>query len=66
LENGAKILEAVLDRGHEEHRAMLRWACGHFYSEWFDLDLIDKDVGRALHANFKRRARQPKPATARR
>lgn len=54
------FLEAVLDSTHEEHRAMLRWAGGHFGPEWFDLELINKDVARALHANLKRRARQPR------
>jgi hypothetical protein len=55
-----EFLEAVLDPSHEEHRAMLRWAGGHFDPEWFDLELTNKDVERALHANLKRRARQPK------
>jgi hypothetical protein len=55
-----EFLEAVLDRSHEEHRAMLRWAGGHFDPEWFDLELTNKDVERALHANLKRRARQPR------
>jgi len=60
-----EFLEAVLDPTHEEHRAMVRWAGGHFDPEWFDLELINKDVERALHANLKRRVRQPKPRTAR-
>jgi hypothetical protein len=55
-----EFLEAVLDRSHEEHRAMLRWAGGHFDPEWFDLELTNKDVERALRANLKRRARQPR------
>ena len=53
------FLEAVLDPTQEEHRAMLRWAGGHFDPEWFDLDSTNKDVERALHANLKRRAHQP-------
>jgi pRiA4b ORF-3-like protein len=55
-----EFLEAVLDRSHEEHRAMLRWAGGRFDPEWFDLALTNKDVERALHADLKRRSRQPK------
>ncbi len=57
-----EFLEAVLDRTHEEHRAMLRWAGGHFDPEWFDLELVNKDVARALHANLKRRVHQPRPS----
>jgi hypothetical protein len=60
-----EFLEAVLDRSHEEHRAMLRWAGGHFDPEWFDLELINKDVARALHANLKRRTHQPKQSAKR-
>ena len=37
-----EFLEAVLDRSHEEHRAMKRWAGGHFDPEWFDLELITR------------------------
>lgn len=54
------FLEAVLDPTHEEHKHMKRWAGGHFDSEWFDLELINKDVARALGANLKRRVQQPK------
>jgi hypothetical protein len=57
------FLEALLNQAHEEHRAMKRWAGGHFDPEWFDLELTNKDVARALHTNLKRRARQPKKAT---
>ena len=59
------FLEAALDPSHEEHRAMLRWAGGHFDPEWFELELTNKDVERALHANLKRWARQPKRSTVR-
>jgi hypothetical protein len=55
-----EFLEAVFDRSHEEHRAMLRWAGGHFGPQWFDLESTNKDVDRALHANLKRRAKQPR------
>jgi hypothetical protein len=58
-----EFLEAVLDRTHEEHRGMLRWAGGHFDPEWFDLELINKDLARALQAKMKRRAHQPRPMT---
>jgi hypothetical protein len=56
-----EFLEAVLNRTNEEHRAMLRWAGGHFDPVLFDLELANKDVARALHANLKRREHQPKP-----
>jgi hypothetical protein len=56
-----EFLEAVLDPAHEEHRSMLRWAGGHFDPEWFELELTNKDVERALHANLKRRPKQHKP-----
>lgn len=55
------FLEALLDPTHEEHRHMKRWAGGHFDPEWFDLELINRDVARALNANLKRRVHQPKP-----
>ena len=42
---------------------MLRWAGGHFDPEWFDLELINKDLARALQAKMKRRAHQPRPMT---
>jgi hypothetical protein len=56
-----EFLEALLDPSHEDHKQMKRWAGGHFDPEWFDLELINKDVARALHANLKRRVHQPKP-----
>jgi hypothetical protein len=56
-----EFLEAVLNPSHDEHRRMKRGAGGHFDPEWFDLELVNKDVARALHANLKRRAHQPKP-----
>jgi hypothetical protein len=56
-----EFLEAVLHPSHEDHKQMKRWAGGHFDPEWFDLELINKDVARALHANLKRRVHQPKP-----
>jgi hypothetical protein len=56
------FLEALLNAAHEEHRAMKRWAGGHFDPEWFDLELINKDLVRALHVNLKRRVHQPRPA----
>jgi hypothetical protein len=56
-----EFLEAILDRTHEEHRQMSRWAGGHFDPEWFDLELINGDLSRAHRANLKRRLHQPKP-----
>jgi hypothetical protein len=55
------FLEALLDRHHEEHAQMTRWCGGHFDPAWFDLELINKDVVRALKPNVKRRLHQPKP-----
>jgi hypothetical protein len=56
-----EFLEALLDRNHEEHARMARWCGGHFDPEWFDLELINKDVERALKPNAKRRLHQPRP-----
>jgi hypothetical protein len=56
-----EFLEALLDSKHEEHAHMTRWCGGHFDPEWFDLELINKDVARALEPNFKRRLHQPRP-----
>jgi len=55
------FLEAILDRHHEEHVHMTRWCGGHFDPEWFHLELIDKDLARAVKPNVKRRLHQPKP-----
>ena len=40
---------------------MTRWCGGHFDPEWFDLEVIKKDLARALKPNVKRRLHQPKP-----
>jgi len=55
------FLDIIRDPAHEEHRSTLRWAGGHFHLEWFDLDLINKDLRNALRANPRRRLHQPKP-----
>jgi len=55
------FLETIRDPDHDEHKANLRWAGGHFDPEWFDLDLINKDLRNALRANIRRRLHQPKP-----
>jgi hypothetical protein len=55
------FLEALLNPAHEEHRAIRRWAGGHFDPEWFDFELINDDVSRALRPAVKRRPHQPKP-----
>jgi len=60
-----EFLEALLDPTHEDHRHMKRWSGGHFDPEWFDLELVNKDVARALHVNLKRRVHQPRPRMAR-
>jgi hypothetical protein len=56
-----EFLEALHDRHHEEHEHMTRWCGGHFDPEWFDLELVNKDLARALKPNAKRRLHQPKP-----
>ena len=55
------FLEALLDRHHEEHAHMKGWCGGHFDPEWFELELINKELGRALKSSVKRRLYQPKP-----
>jgi len=55
------FLETIRDPEHDDHKANLRWAGGHFNPEWFDLDLINKDLRNALRANIRRRLHQPKP-----
>jgi hypothetical protein len=55
-----EFLEALLDSKHEEHAHMTRWCGGHFDPEWFDLELINTDVARALKPNVKRRLHQPR------
>ncbi|ABL71238.1 MULTISPECIES: plasmid pRiA4b ORF-3 family protein [Paracoccus] len=55
------FLGIIRDPTHEEHRSTLRWAGGRFDPEWFDLDLINKDLRNALRANVRRRLHQPRP-----
>ncbi|HSL38328.1 MAG TPA: plasmid pRiA4b ORF-3 family protein [Arthrobacter sp.] len=55
------FLEVMADRRHPEHVETRRWCGGHFDPEWFDLDLVGKDVRRALKPNVRRRLHQPRP-----
>lgn len=55
------FLEAVGDPEHDDHKANLCWAGGHFDPEWFDLELVTKDLRNTLRANATRRLHQPKP-----
>ncbi|REG31615.1 pRiA4b ORF-3-like protein [Paracoccus versutus] len=57
----ADFLGIIRDPAHEDHRSTLRWAGGHFDPEWFDLDLINKDLRNAQRANARRRRHPPRP-----
>lgn len=46
----ADFLEAWLDSGHEEHKAMRRWAGTKFDPERFDLDKTNKAITKAMRA----------------
>ena len=61
----ADFLGIIRDPAHEDHRSTLRWAGGHFDPEWFDLDLINKDLRNALRVNAWRRLYQPRPKAQR-
>ena len=54
------FLEIIRDPEHEEHQDMTVWAGGHFDPEWFDLELCDRDVRRALRADRPLRWAQPR------
>jgi hypothetical protein len=53
------FLEIMADPNNHNYRAMKRWCGGHFDPHWFDLQLINKDVQKALTG--KRRARRHQP-----
>src|SRR6185437_13802339 len=55
------FLEVIGDIEDPEHADIKRWCGGHFDPEWFDLDIVSKDVGNALKPNARRRLHQPKP-----
>lgn len=55
------FLETIRNPEHEDHKAHLRWAGGHFDPEWFDLVLINKDLRNTFRTNVSRRLHQPKP-----
>jgi hypothetical protein len=52
------FLEAVLDRSHEEHQAMLTWVGGQFDPEAFDLAAANEAVGRAVRSARSSKRRQ--------
>lgn len=54
------FLESILDPEHGDRKAHLRWAGGHFDPEWFDLDVINKDLRNTFCTNVSRRLHQPK------
>ncbi|WP_105435711.1 plasmid pRiA4b ORF-3 family protein [Neorhizobium tomejilense] len=56
-----RFLEIIADQSDPEHAETLRWCGGHFDPEWFDLEVVNKDLRTALRANVKRRLHQPKP-----
>ncbi len=56
-----RFLEIMRDPDDPEHGETKQWCGGHFDPDWFDLAIIDKDVGNALKPNVKRRLHQPKP-----
>jgi hypothetical protein len=55
-----RFLEVLADPSDPDHADLKRWCGGHFDPEWFDLDLVDKNVRSALRANVRRRLHQPK------
>lgn len=54
------FVETIRNPEHEDHQAHLRWAGGNFDPEWFNLDLINKDLRNTFRANVSRRLHQPK------
>ncbi|OWU68040.1 plasmid pRiA4b ORF-3 family protein [Marinibacterium profundimaris] len=56
-----EFLDTLADPEHEEHEHNLRWAGGYFDPEWFDLELINKDLRNTFRTNARRRLHQPKP-----
>lgn len=57
----AEFLEIIANPDHPEHPDTKRWAGGHFDPEWFDPELTDKDVRKALRSNRRLRLHQPRP-----
>lgn len=56
-----RILEILADPDDLEHADTKHWCGGHFNSEWFDLDQINKDLRSALRSNARCPLNQPKP-----
>ena len=57
----ADFLETICDPNHEAYSSNLRWAGGHFDPDWFDIDLINKDLRYTFCKNTSSRLRQPRP-----
>lgn len=47
----AEFLEAWLDEGHEEHKAVRRWAGSKYDPEHFELDATNKAIAKAIRAS---------------
>lgn len=60
----ADFLETICDPNHEDYTSNLRWAGGHFDPDWFDIDLINKDLRNTFRKNTSRRLHQPKAKAA--
>ena len=60
------FLEALADRDDPNHDDIRRWYGGPFDPDWFDLDLINKDLTAAFRPSRKRRMRQPKGGNGKR
>ena len=60
------FLEIIGDRDHPEYAERLEWCGGHFDPEWFDLELVNRDVAAALNPKARRRLFQPKPKRSKR
>lgn len=56
-----EFLKTIADPTHDDHADHLSWAGGHFDPEWFDLELINKDLRNTFRSNMRRRLNQPKP-----
>ncbi|AXA39393.1 Plasmid pRiA4b ORF-3-like family protein [Rhizobium leguminosarum] len=56
-----RFLKIIADVSDPEHEETLQWCGGHFDPEWFDLEVVNKDMRSALRANVKRRLYPPKP-----
>lgn len=58
-----RFLDIMADRTDPEYADTKRWCGGQFDPDWFDIEIVDKDVRNALRSNAKRRLHQPRPKT---